>query len=40
MTDLAAAAELELFTPTRDRVKLSSLYAEKPAVLVFLRHFG
>jgi hypothetical protein len=33
-------ADLEVLTTERERVKLGSLYADRPAVLVFLRHFG
>ena len=36
----AEAAALELEDADGGRVRLGSLWAEQPAVVVFLRHFG
>jgi len=33
-------ADLEVLSIDRVRVRLGSLHAEQPVVLVFLRHFG
>lgn len=42
-TDLAvsqALADLELQDPDGKAVRLGSLWADRPVVLVFVRHFG
>lgn len=38
--DTAALAATELVDPDGNPQRLGELWAEKPAVLLFLRHFG
>ena len=36
----AAPSDLTVLDPAGETVRLDSLWAERPLVLVFLRHFG
>ena len=40
MTAGAALSELEFFGVDGQSVRIESLWADRPALLVFLRHFG
>ena len=37
---LPAPRDITLLTPGNEPIALSSLWEQRPAVLVFLRHFG
>jgi hypothetical protein len=38
--DLAALADLHLSSAAGDHVRVGDLWATRPRILVFLRHFG
>ena len=38
--DVAALGDTELIDPDENPHRLGDLWAERPAVLLFLRHFG
>ena len=38
--DVAALGNTELIDPDEDLHRLGDLWADRPAVLLFLRHFG